>query len=353
MTSAGSRVPELAAKLYDACLTHFEADRMFFQEDLLSLGVIPTNDLALLVQCAQSLVDQKLMRLLQTKTERLAWKIIPREDAEKLQNLNPDESLVYNVIHSNGRSGVWVRAIQSRTGLHKSILDRCVKSLEGKNYIKSVHNVKYPSRKMYMLAGLAPSEDVTGGAWFTDGVMDVDFINSVAGYIEYTVSRKSWFEVPSSEQGRNKRLKTATGKSDIKEEKQYLPFAARYEGYPTVEMITSAVNESGITPVTLREESIVQLLEMLCYDKKLVALNNGQYYKAIKNPDAVKASQARKPAAVNDMADAEATKHLPKNGMTEAPCGQCPVFKLCSPGGAVSPETCEYFDPWLSSSLGF
>jgi DNA-directed RNA polymerase III subunit RPC6 len=83
MTSAGSRVPEQAAKLYDACLTHFEADRMFFQEDLLSLGVIPTNDLALLVQCAQSLVDQKLMRLLQTKTERLAWKIIPREDAEK------------------------------------------------------------------------------------------------------------------------------------------------------------------------------------------------------------------------------------------------------------------------------
>lgn len=183
--------------------------------------------------------------------------------------------------------------------------------------------------------------------------MDVDFINSVAGYIEYTVSRKSWFEVPSPDHGRNKRLKTATGKSDIKEEKQYLPFAARYEGYPTVEMITSAVNESGITPVTLREESIVQLLEMLCYDKKLVALNNGQYYKAIKNPEAVKTSQARKPATVDDQADAEVMKHLPKNGMTEAPCGQCPVFNLCSPGGAVSPETCEYFDPWLSSTLGF
>lgn len=273
----------------------------------------------------------------------------------RLQHLNPDESLVYNVIHSTNRSGIWVRAIQTRTNLHKSILDRCLKSLEGKNYIKSVHNVKFPSRKMYMLAGLAPSEDVTGGAWFTDGVLDANFINSVAGYIEYTVSRKSWYEVPSADGGpRNKRLKTEAGSMAIKQEsgeKQYLPFPAGYQGYPTVAMITAAVNESGITPVRLGEESIVQLLEMLCYDNKLIALSNGELYKSVKHPGAIKAAQARK-SATEEGADDGATI-LVKNGMTEAPCGQCPVFKLCTPGGAVSPESCDYFEPWLEKALGF
>ncbi|THC98711.1 hypothetical protein EYZ11_001774 [Aspergillus tanneri] len=344
---SGGSVTELASKLYDACLAKFSPDHLFYQQELLGLGIIPKSDLPLLLQCTQSLVDQKLFRLLQGKNDRLAWKIISREDAE-----NPDESLVYNVIHSTGRSGIWVRAIQNRTNLHKSILDRCLKSLEGKNYIKSVHNVKFPSRKMYMLAGLAPSEDVTGGAWFTDGVLDENFINTVAGYIEYTVSRKSWFEVASADGHRGKRVKTADGSVSVKQEmgqKEYIPFPAGYQGYPTVAMITAAVNESGITPVRLGEESILQLLEMLCFDNRLVALNNGEVYRSVKNPEAVKQQQARKPAADDD----EAADRLVKNGMTEVPCGQCPVFKLCAPGGAVSPESCEYFDPWLEKALGF
>lgn len=272
----------------------------------------------------------------------------------RLQNLSPDESLVYNVIHSTQRSGIWVRAIQARTNLHKSITDRCLKSLESKNYIKSIHNVKFPNRKMYMLAGLMPTEDVTGGAWFTDGMLDTQFISSVAKYIEYTVSRKSWYEVPA-DRGRTKRLKTATGKVDVKSEhaeKTYLPYPANYSGYPTVETITEAVNGSGLTPVQLDEEKVAQLLQMLCFDRKLVALRNGKCYKSIKNPEAVRANQSRKPAAEGED-PALARDPSKNNGMTESPCGPCPSFRLCSPGGAISPETCEYFDPWMEKNLAF
>lgn len=80
--SSGGSVNELAAKLYDACLTKFPPDHLFNQQELLGLGIFPKSDLALLLQCTQSLVDQKLFRLLQ-KNDRLAWKIISREDAEK------------------------------------------------------------------------------------------------------------------------------------------------------------------------------------------------------------------------------------------------------------------------------
>lgn len=80
---SGGSVTELASSLYDACVSKFPADHNLSQQDLLGLDIIPKNDLTLLLQCTQSLVNQNLLRLLQTRNDKLAWKIIPREDAEK------------------------------------------------------------------------------------------------------------------------------------------------------------------------------------------------------------------------------------------------------------------------------
>ena len=80
---SGASVSELASQLYDKCVKGFSPDQLFYQQDLLGLGIVPKNELALLLQCTQSLVDQKLFRLLQGKNDRLAWKVIAREDAEK------------------------------------------------------------------------------------------------------------------------------------------------------------------------------------------------------------------------------------------------------------------------------
>lgn len=76
-------IPDLATKIYNECTNAFPADHLFYQQDLLGLGVIPKNDVAVLLQCTQSLVDQKLFRLHQGKNDRLAWKLISREDADK------------------------------------------------------------------------------------------------------------------------------------------------------------------------------------------------------------------------------------------------------------------------------
>lgn len=80
---ASKDVNELASALYDRCISEFSSDHLFYQQDLLSLNVVPDNDLALLLRCTQSLVDQSLFRLLQGKDDRLAWKVIEQSDAEK------------------------------------------------------------------------------------------------------------------------------------------------------------------------------------------------------------------------------------------------------------------------------
>jgi DNA-directed RNA polymerase III subunit RPC6 len=81
--SRGSSITTIASDLYNECRSKFPPNHLFYQQDLLNLKVVPNNDLALLLQCTQSLVDQKLFRLLHDKNGRLAWKIISQEDAEK------------------------------------------------------------------------------------------------------------------------------------------------------------------------------------------------------------------------------------------------------------------------------
>ncbi|KAM5472891.1 34-kDa subunit of RNA polymerase III (C) [Microsporum audouinii] len=335
----------LAMKLYDQCLSSFSADQLFYQQDLIGLGVIPNDDLALLLRCTQILVDQSLLRLLQAKDDRLAWKIIAQSDAEKLQNLNGEERLVYNVIHSTGRNGIWTKIIKTRTNLHQTIMNRCLKSLEAKNYVKSVRNVKYPSRKIYMLSGLQPSEEITGGAWFTDGVLDADFIRGLSGWIEHWVSSRSWNAPGGEDQLKGKKRKAQADDSET----QYIPYLPSYQGHPTTADITKAINGSGLTPVTMDEGSISQLLQMLCYDGRLVSLRDGAAYRSVKKPNEISLQRDLGLQGPDSGATNEGPS-LGSNGMTEAPCGQCPVFSLCRPGGPVNPENCEYFDEWLKNS---
>jgi len=81
--SGGNDTAAIASKLYEECRNNYDPDQLFYQQDLLNMGVIPGNDLSLLLQCTQWLVDQKLFRLLHGKDDRLAWKVISQEDAEK------------------------------------------------------------------------------------------------------------------------------------------------------------------------------------------------------------------------------------------------------------------------------
>ena len=264
-------------------------------------------------------------------------------NATRYKVLSDEEAVLYALVESSGREGMWTKHLRSKTEMHQTTLIRCLRTLENKNYIKPTRNVKYPGRKNYMLAHLQPSEAATGGPFFTDGVLDDEFVHQMSTWAERYIIGRSWSHRPQSESSKRKNMKNlnreqaeqlraeeiARGSVGRTRTKDMLPMPPGYTGYPKLSEITKAINSSGLSGVLMKEAEMLQLLNILVWDAKVERVPSIKAYRAVR----------RVPEAGGP--DFE-------NGFTEAPCGRCPVFEICEEGGPVNATTCEYFEDWLN-----
>ncbi|RVD87027.1 uncharacterized protein DFL_005276 [Arthrobotrys flagrans] len=297
-----SDLQAVARKIYDACGHNHQ--KLYTSDELLPF--VPSRDQLELVTIINELLGRGYIRTLK-QGDAYVYKFVSKDEVDRTRNLTPDEALVYQHIESAAREGIWSKTLKARTNLHPTVLTRCLKTLENHRYIKSIKSVKFPTRKIYMLWDLTPTIEVTGGPWFTDAELDADFINALLVAIERFVTSRSF---PKQKPGMNGVV---------------VVFEAGYTGYPTLSDITQWVKNSNLTEVELSEVDIKALLEVLIYDGKLERVIGGTAYKAIRRVE----------GAV-------------KQGVTEAPCGRCPVFDLCHEDGPINAANCVYFEKWLA-----
>ncbi|KAL8970738.1 MAG: hypothetical protein Q9197_003655 [Variospora fuerteventurae] len=360
---------EIKNALYARCAT-FPSETILSQDDLLELDIIPNKNLDLLLQCTKKLTQEGLFKLL-SHENRAVWRVVKKEDAQKYRTLSADEALVYSLVESAGREGIWSRILRSKSGLHMTVMTRCLKTLEGKSYIKQIKTVKFPNRKTYMLAGLQPSEDVTGGPFYTDGVLDDEFVHQMAKWTERFIVGRSWYQRSPSdpnhqprttklsstnhnvvvkqqlESKRNSALETPRRHSDGRiQRKELLPFPPGYTGYPTISEITKAINTSGLSPVVMKEVEMKQLLDILIWDGRVEENRFTGGYKAVRQAAIVVLNGPNRVEGDDggSATDAGADRW---SALTEAPCGRCPILAFCEEGGPVNARTCEYFTEWL------
>jgi DNA-directed RNA polymerase III subunit RPC6 len=69
--------------LYEEIKQHGSETRLFTQNDLLDLNIIPNNDVLLLVRVVQGLTDDKLLVGTTNHHAGLAWRWRSREEAKK------------------------------------------------------------------------------------------------------------------------------------------------------------------------------------------------------------------------------------------------------------------------------
>jgi DNA-directed RNA polymerase III subunit RPC6 len=158
-----------------------------------------------------------------------------------------------------------------------------------------------------MLAELEPSVELTGGSWYTDNVMDVEFIDQLSMQIFKYIHSKS-------------KPPTATGA--LFPISRVIPTA--------IDDIHDFITTSGLTSHSLSIDDIQSLVNRLIYDGAIHLNEEGVYssigslYKTIKGEMRL------------------------GMGFTDIPCGTCPVFDFCSDDSPVSPATCIYYKDWLA-----
>ncbi|RDW87565.1 DNA-directed RNA polymerase III subunit Rpc34-like protein [Coleophoma crateriformis] len=363
-SSSGATGPDIASlkeALYKACLQSPSAHDGFRQQDFLDFEVIPDDDLNLVLQVAQQLVNEKLLWIF-NDGEGIGWNVRSREDAAKYHGLTSEQEMVYQLVDSAGTDGIWSKTIKSKTNLHDAVFRSSIKFLETKGLIRDMKTVEHPNRKMYIKSSIRPSDRATGGSWYTDGEMDEEFISMLMDVLYNYISAKSFYRSSSSgvrkEPKKTKRVSAEEAKAlrdkslskppaepesfsaARREYNRLLPMPPGYQNYPTLSQLTLFIENSPVTSVTLPANEIQQLLDILMFDNRIeqvIAGPEGVAYKAVRKSLKEMEMEMRGEAGAGG-----------SNGLTEAPCGRCPVFDLCEEGGPVGPSNCEYFEEWLS-----
>jgi len=290
--------------------------------------------------------------------------------------------MVYGSIESAGTAGLWTKTIKAKSGVHAKVLDRVYKSLETKGLIKQMKSVKHPQRKMYIRAGLTPSEEATGGTWFNDGRLDIGMIEAVTSAIEAYCSIRSWQEVSDDsedylatlkrkqpddgfeEAGKGKQKRTENGKVEVKKPRQYEPIAPRYTGYPTLAHISQELIDKKITQLAIPNNALQQVLDIMIYDGRLHRTqrdaradetpedpdhNQIFMYRCFANPLQLGQKRHRQARVVGHHHSAlreQEVEDIGRGGFSEVPCLDCPVFEICGDGGPVNVKTCIYLPEW-------
>lgn len=375
-----SQCDELYRKALEAAITSPAGKgKNFTADELVSLGVVATP--TAIMPLLQRLVDTHLVRLLHLENN-VVYELRSREIAEKLQQLeSPPDLVIYSHIESAGTNGTWTKSLKQRTQLPLQGVNKAIKLLESRGLIKLVKNIRNPTQKSYIVSHLEPGAEVTGGPWHTEGELDMEMITITADIIVRFIESKSWAKGrikverdrsispimlhseppeqsglkrkrPSIESediedmppmnGRRRRLSSSNGVIETQ-----IAHPPGYQHYPTAQTVLAFVQQSGILKdaIVLKQEDIQGLLDVLALDGRLEKMGPLGYrtVKGVKS-----ASDAMKNAYVGRLVE-DGGDEADETGLTQTPCGRCPVYNLCQEGGPVNADNCEYFEVWLKA----
>ena len=284
---------------------------------------IPDNDLAAKIShipvtdravAINRLLSQRKLQIFKDG-ESLVYKEVKQDEAVKFKGLSSEDLLVYQIIQQSGNTGIWTKELKQKSNLPQTQIGKIFKSLEARKLIKAVKHVAQQNRKVYMLYELEPSREITGGAWYTEHEYDAEFIHVLREQcVKFILAR----------------------------------------GKVTLEDVCDFVKQTKLSHVELGQEEVLQIVNTLVYDGKVDAHEELELDKE-RDPDDPAGEHGGDDDDDLDYMENVIVVYRPaslpipeSSAFTAVPCGVCPVFQECAPGGLVSPETCQYMQDWLS-----
>ncbi|KAG0473256.1 hypothetical protein HPP92_015113 [Vanilla planifolia] len=149
-----------------------------------------------------------------------------------------------------------------------------------------------------MAVEFEPAKEISGGTWYSDGNLDVEFINILRDQCRMYVER---FKVA------------------------------------TIENVWQSIRDSGVFNTECSMQQIKEIMGSLVLDKELEELNStgiGDFSRIQPGKKCYKRCK-------------DGGNPKEQGILSSIPCGVCPRLTDCTPDGIISPKTCVYFDKWL------
>ncbi|TFY58453.1 hypothetical protein EVJ58_g6403 [Rhodofomes roseus] len=246
---SGRKINALERKLHQAALAR--PNKVISQKDLDSL----VSDTKARVSAVNFLLSTGLFVLLVGDKDTLSYRAVSQDEIELKKGLSQEETMVLDRIRAAATEGIWTKYIKVKTQLHQTIVDKCLRSLTQKRLIKTVNDVRYATRKIYMSAELEPSPEMTGGPWFTDRELDTEFIKLLSDVCLKIIRDKS---LPKPARDRAEQVR--------------LLYPPSYSSYPNAEQILALLKRSRVTETELTVQQVEMLLNVLILDGKVAKI---------------------------------------------------------------------------------
>uniref|UniRef100_A0A6N2MIX0 RNA polymerase III subunit C6 n=1 Tax=Salix viminalis TaxID=40686 RepID=A0A6N2MIX0_SALVM len=217
-----------------------------------------------------------------------------------VQSLTEHERILYDVIRSKQDIGIWTRDMKKEAKLPDNVVNKSLKALQVKNLIKEVVNIQNKGRKHFMATEFEPSKEISGGAWYLEGSLDTEFIESLRQLCKRQIEKK---------------------------------------GVATLEEVTDLINSYPAFNVDVTKQQIEEILRTLIWDNAIMEVKSNGMGEFASIPFGkvcyryvIKGGLGGEPRA---------------GALASIPCGVCPRISHCTPDGVISPKTCVYYQKWL------
>ncbi|KAH0831194.1 RNA polymerase Rpc34 subunit-domain-containing protein [Lanmaoa asiatica] len=183
-----------------------------------------------------------------------AFRAVMKKEMDVKKDMSGEEAMITRRQKLTYLTGIWTKHLKAKTELHQTVIDRCLKSLVQKQLVKSIKAVRHPTRKIYMLAHLEPSVELTGGPWYTDNELDTEFIKLLSTACLHYIRDRSF-------------PKQSGKRSSHSQHRLYAIGAA--PAYPSAQQIQHFLSKSKITETELGVEHVEMLLRVLELDGEI------------------------------------------------------------------------------------
>ncbi|KAJ6861933.1 DNA-directed RNA polymerase III subunit RPC6-like isoform X2 [Populus alba x Populus x berolinensis] len=190
---------------------------------------------------------------------------------------------------------------EKRSQTSDNVVNKSLKALQVKKLIKEVVNIQNKGRKHFMATEFEPSKEISGGAWYLEGSLDTEFIESLKQLCKRQIERR---------------------------------------GVATLEEVTDSINSYPAFNVDVTKQQIEEILRTLILDNVIMEVKSNGMGEFASIPFGEVCYKYISKVGLGGE---------PKAGaLASIPCGVCPRISQCTPDGIISPKTCVYYqNGWI------